>query len=60
MAIMPTRSFPPGATSVDVCPNAASDNPANIVTINRRSRAVGSLFRKEQGAQLYQSMIRIA
>jgi hypothetical protein len=40
MAIMPTRSFPPGATSVDVCPNAASDNPTNNAAIDRRSRAM--------------------
>jgi hypothetical protein len=39
---------------VEVCPNAASDNPANIVAINRRSRAMCRISRKEQGAQLYQ------
>ena len=37
MAIMPTRSFPPGAISVDVCPNAAPDNPASNAAIDRRS-----------------------
>jgi hypothetical protein len=39
MAIMPTRSFPPGAISEagDVCPNATPDKPASNA-IDRRSR----------------------
>jgi hypothetical protein len=38
MAIMPTRSFPPGAISDvgDVCPNATADKPASNA-IERRT-----------------------
>jgi hypothetical protein len=61
MAIMPTRSFPPGAISEagDVCPNAVLDTASNPA-INRRSLTHVRLSRRDKRVQLYQPTIEIA
>ncbi len=52
MAIMPTRSFPPGAISEagDVCPNAAPDKPPTIQQSIEEAVPCAVSSRKEQGA----------